>query len=230
MLSNSEPLPEGTVIMAENQYEGRGQQENRWYAEPGKNLTFSLLLRPVFLAVGEQFRLNMAISVALHSTLKVYTGEGLTVKWPNDVYFEDKKIGGMLIENSIAGNSIKSCIVGIGINVNQQHFEGGVLDRAGSIHQILHRDVNLIELLAQICSQIEAAYLKLRAGSFADLRETYLKHLYQYEVKASYRHKGGIIEGEIVDVSDTGLLSMHTNAGIMTYNFKEIEFIKSQKK
>ena len=101
---------------------------------------------------------------------------------------------------------------------------------AGSIWQILHRDVNLIELLAQICSQIEAAYLKLKAGASADLRETYLSHLYQYNVMAAYRQNGEIIEGKIIDVSEKGLLSMETRIGLRTYNFKEIEFIKTHKK
>jgi len=230
MLSNSEPLPEGTVIMADNQFEGRGQQESRWHAEPGKNLTFSILLRPAFLAIADQFLLNMAVSNALYIAVKDLVGEGLTVKWPNDLYFNDNKIGGMLIENIISGSSIRACIVGIGLNVNQAHFKDGLEGIAGSLWQILHRDVNLIELLAQICSQIEAAYLKLKAGTAAGLRETYLNHLYQYNVMAAYRQNGEIIEGKIVDVSEKGLLSMETRIGLQTYNFKEIEFIKTHKK
>jgi BirA family biotin operon repressor/biotin-[acetyl-CoA-carboxylase] ligase len=227
MVSNSAPLPEGTVIMADDQYEGRGQQGNKWHAEPGKNLTFSILLYPSFLPVDAQFTLNMAISIALHTSVGSLTGKGISIKWPNDIYYNDKKIGGMLIENIIAGNKIKACIVGIGINVNQQHFDAEITKGASSIFQILHHDVNLIELLVQICSQIEAAYLKLRAGDYAALRETYKKHLYQYLAKAKYRQNGEIIEGRIVDVSDRGLLSMETINGLMTYTFKEIEFIKS---
>ncbi|WP_442589649.1 biotin--[acetyl-CoA-carboxylase] ligase [Pedobacter sp. AW31-3R] len=228
MLSNSEPLPEGTVIMAEDQFAGRGQQDNIWHSEPGKNLTFSLLLQPGFLIPDEQFKLNMAISVALHEALKGLTGEGLSVKWPNDIYFRDKKIGGILIENIISGRKIKNSVVGIGINVNQQHFKEGVSGNAGSIYQILHQDVNLIQLLAEICSQIEVAYLKLRAGSYTELRSVYVGLLYQYKVKARYRYGGEIIEGEIVDVGERGLLSIKTRIGITTYNFKEIEFIKPQ--
>ena len=230
MMSNSEPLPEGTVIMADNQFEGRGQQESRWHAEPGKNLTFSILLRPSFLAISDQFLLNMAVSNALYIAVKDLVGEGITVKWPNDLYFNDNKIGGMLIENIISGSSIKACIVGIGLNVNQAHFKDGLEGTAGSLWQILHHDVNLIELLAQICSQIEAAYLKLKAGTIAGLRETYLNHLYQYNVMAAYRQNGEIIEGKIIDVSEKGLLSMETRIGLQTYNFKEIEFIKTHKK
>ena len=85
MMSNSAPLPEGTVIMADDQYAGRGQQQNTWYSEPGKNLTVSILLRPDFLAPDRQFLLNMAISVAIHDALKGITGDGLSIKWPNDI-------------------------------------------------------------------------------------------------------------------------------------------------
>jgi BirA family biotin operon repressor/biotin-[acetyl-CoA-carboxylase] ligase len=224
MLSNSEPLPEGPVIMAENQYSGRGQVESTWYAEPGKNLTFSILLHPSFLPIQQQFTLNMAVSVAIRQTLMAITGPGLTIKWPNDIYYKDKKIGGVLIENIIAGSRIKACIVGIGINVNQQTFDGALNNRAGSIYQILHEDVNLISLLAEICSHIEAGYLKLKSGGYHTLRNDYLNFLYRFGVKAKYRQNGEIFEGRIVDVSDQGFLSLETEKGLMTYNFKEIEF------
>ena len=225
MVSNSEPLPEGTVIMAENQYAGRGQVESNWHAEPGKNLTFSILLQPSFLPVTSQFTLNMAISVAIQNALKVTTGEGLSIKWPNDIYFGHKKIGGILIENILSGSRIKACIIGIGINVNQEVFAAGLEDRAGSISQILHHHVNLISLLTQICSHIEVAYLKLRAGNYNTLRGEYLNSLYRFGIVANYRQNGEIIEGKITDVSEHGFLSLETKEGIMTYNFKEIEFV-----
>lgn len=226
MVSNSEPLPEGTVIMAENQYEGRGQVGSKWHAEPGKNLTFSILLRPSFMQLRAQFNLNMTISIAVQKALESLIGTGLSVKWPNDIYFGHQKIGGMLVENIVAGSHIKACIVGIGINVNQEVFETELQDRASSIYQILHRHVDLVTLLAEICSHIEAGYLKLKAGNYSGLRNEYLNYLYQYNVKANYRQNGEIMEGKIVDVSENGLLSLETIDGIKTYNFKEIEFIK----
>lgn len=226
MVSNSEPLPEGTVIMAENQYEGRGQVGSKWHAEPGKNLTFSILLRPSFIQPREQFNLNMTISIAIQKALESLIGTGLSVKWPNDIYFGHQKIGGMLIENIIAGSHIKACIAGIGINVNQEVFETELQQRAGSIYQILHRHVDLVTLLAEICSHIEAGYLKLKAGNYGNLRNEYLNYLYQYNVKANYRQNGEIIEGKIVDVGENGMLSLETIDGLKTYNFKEIEFIK----
>ena len=227
MVSNSEPLPEGTVIMAENQYQGRGQVEGKWHAEPGKNLTFSIILYPSFLPPGDQFKLNMAVSVGIQTALGAVIGSGLSVKWPNDIYFGDKKLGGILIENIISGSKIKASVIGIGINVNQEVFENDLVTRAGSICQILQKNVDLIPLLAQICSHIEVAYLKLRAGKYLTIRKEYLDYLYRLNVSANYRQNGEIIKGKIIDVSDKGLLSMETEKGIMQYNFKEIEFVQS---
>jgi BirA family biotin operon repressor/biotin-[acetyl-CoA-carboxylase] ligase len=169
------------------------------------------------------------VSVAIQRALKAIVGEGLTIKWPNDIYFGTKKLGGILIENIVSGGRIKACIIGIGINVNQEVFASGLESRAGSIYQILHENVNLTSLLTQICSHIEVAYLKLRAGNYDTLCDEYLSFLYLLNVKASYRQNGEIIEGKIINVSDTGLLSMETEAGVTTYNFKEIEFINQPK-
>lgn len=136
-----------------------------------------------------------------------------------------KKIGGLLLENIVSGSRIKACIIGIGINVNQEIYETELEHRAGSIFQILHRHVDLVALLAEICSHIEAGYLKLKAGKDSGLRKEYLSYLYQYNIKANYRQNGEIIEGRITDVSESGLLSLETSDGLKTYNFKEIEFV-----
>ena len=98
-VSKSTPLLDGTVIMAEKQFAGRGQAENSWQTEPGKNLTFSILLKPGFLSVDKQFELNKAISIALNDVLIKYIPDSAFIKWPNDLYIRTKKIGGMLIEN-----------------------------------------------------------------------------------------------------------------------------------
>src|SRR5690606_25093723 len=121
-LSKSTPLHEGTVIMAVDQYAGKGQQGTVWQSEPGKNLTFSLLLTPFFLSPKHQFRLTVAVSVALVRALATLLGERVAIKWPNDLYVGDRKIGGMLIENILQGPRWKSAIIGIGLNVNQTVF------------------------------------------------------------------------------------------------------------
>lgn len=225
LLSKSEPLPEGTVIMADDQFAGRGMQENVWKAEPGKNLTISLLLKPSFLALNKQFLLNMAISVAINNTLSTYLPKGLCIKWPNDIYYDDVKLGGVLIENAIIGNSIKNTVVGIGINVNQLSFAPELKNKATSLHQILQENVNLQVLLADLCIQIEALYLQLKANKETVLRKMYVDRLYKINISSFYRQNGEVFEGIITGVSDSGLLNMNKDGKLIQFNFKEIEFI-----
>lgn len=229
LVSNSEPLPEGTVIMADDQYAGRGQQNNIWKAEPGKNLTFSVLLRPTFMPLNQQFLLNMAVSIAINDVLAHFLGEGVTIKWPNDIYFRDQKMGGILVENTIVGNDIKTAIIGIGININQQQFSAELTGKATSVYQILQKDVNLMTLLAEICSALESLYLQLRAGKHTHLRERYVEKLYQFNKPAHYQKDGEVFEGVIEGVSDAGLLQIETRDGRREFNFKEITFLNKNK-
>jgi BirA family biotin operon repressor/biotin-[acetyl-CoA-carboxylase] ligase len=225
LVSKSEPLPEGTVIMAEDQFAGRGQQENTWHAEPGKNLTISVLLKPVFLPINLQFLLNMAISIAINQALSGLIGDQVRIKWPNDIYFGNKKLGGVLIENSIVGSAIKTAVVGIGINVNQQVFNPAIANTATSLNRILQRDVNLELLLNEICSHIEYLYLRLKGGDYTFLRTSYVDKLYLIGTPAYFRKKEELFKGIIKGVSDAGMLLVETEEGDQEFNFKEIEFI-----
>jgi BirA family biotin operon repressor/biotin-[acetyl-CoA-carboxylase] ligase len=224
-LSNSKPLPEGTVIMAESQYAGRGQQQNRWHSEDGKNLTFSLLLNPTFLPVVSQFDLTRAISLGVYDALKPLLGDKLKIKWPNDIYYADKKLGGMLIENLLQGSQIKQSVIGIGLNVNQQTFPGWV-PNATSVFQILQRNEDLKVLLSHICNNIEAWYLNLKAGRSLLVRETYLSRLYWLNVEHNFRSNGNDFSGTIKNVKDNGVLVVRHNINTeIEYSFKEIEFL-----
>src|ERR1035441_10550859 len=122
MLSNTRPV-EGTAIMAKEQYAGRGQMGNAWETESGKNLTCSFILYPEFLEADKQFFLNMAVALAVKDFCEHVLHDEIKIKWPNDIYYHDKKLGGILIENSISGNKISSSVIGIGINVNQTAFD-----------------------------------------------------------------------------------------------------------
>ncbi len=227
LLSKSEPLPEGTVIMADDQFAGRGMQENVWKAEPGQNLTISILLRPSFIALHQQFLLNMAVSIAINNTLSTYLPLNVTIKWPNDIYYNDLKLGGVLIENAIIGDKIKNTVVGIGINVNQQIFPQELASKATSLYQILQENVKLETLLADLCIQIEVLYLQLRANKHTLLRKAYVDKLYKINISALYRQNGEVFEGTILGVSDSGLLNMIKNGKLAQYNYKEIEFINN---
>jgi len=225
LASNSKPLIEGTVIMAENQYAGRGQQQNGWHAEPGKNLTFSILLKPSFLPVTDQFDLVRAVSLGVFDALEPLLGDKLKIKWPNDIYFTDQKLGGMLIENMIQGGQIKNSIVGIGLNINQENFPPH-LPNAISVKQILHQDYDLNGLLSEICRHIEAYYLNLKAGKISFVRESYLNRLYRLNERKVFKSKDGVFDGVIKDVRDNGLLVVKNNKDEeLEFSLKEIEFL-----
>ena len=225
LVANSKPVPEGTVIMAESQYAGRGQQQNGWHSEPGKNLTFSLLLNPAFLAVTDQFDLTRVVSLGVYDALEPILGNNLKIKWPNDIYYGDKKLGGILIENLLQGNQIKQSVIGIGINVNQVVFPDWV-PNAASINQILQQDYDLQLLLSQICNNIEAWYLKLKAGKTALIRQAYLNIMYWLNQQHAFKAGGSIFNGTITSLKNNGLLIVKNNKEVeLEFNFKEIEFL-----
>jgi len=224
LLSNSKPLIEGTAIMAERQFAGRGQQDNVWESESGKNLIVSIYLKPTFVAANDQFDLNKAISLGVHDCLKEILGEHCSIKWPNDIYYHDKKIGGILIENVIKGHQLKDSVIGIGINVNQIKFNEHLV-QASSIAQILQQDYSIEKLLQQICKHIESRYLQLKAGKKEKLTADYQKILLRINEYHEYVIENKIVSGKIEGVTPSGKLALEIGNEIKTFNLKEIKFI-----
>lgn len=223
-MSNSEPLPEGTVIMAEEQYAGRGQQQNKWFAEAGKNLTFTILLKPVFLRLHDQFFLTQVISLGVVKALENVTGPGIKIKWPNDIYYKDKKLGGILIENMVQGSKINNSVIGIGLNINQDYFPEH-LPNATSVSQILQTNYDLTIILSEICRHVEAYYFKLKANKFTELKQEYLQYLYGLNESRVFTSNNETFNGTITGVTANGLLQVSTGAGLKEYNLKEIQFV-----
>ncbi|QKJ32787.1 biotin--[acetyl-CoA-carboxylase] ligase [Mucilaginibacter mali] len=224
LLSNSKPVADGTVIMAESQYAGRGQQQNKWNSEPGKNLTFSVLLKPSFLPLQQQFYLTQTISLGVVTAMQQVTGLPIQIKWPNDIYYGDKKLGGILIENMVQGSGIKNSVVGIGLNINQEVFPDWVPNPA-SVKQILHKDYELSALLLQICGSIEAWYLKLKAGRLDEIHRQYLANLYWLNQERDFMSDGVAFKGRITGVRNTGFLVLSTESGEKEFNLKQIVFL-----
>lgn len=164
LLSKSEPLPEGTAIMADNQFAGRGQQNSVWQTEVGKNISASIYLKPSGLALNKQFYLNMAVSLAVSEALSHFIPQGIKIKWPNDMYYLNKKLGGILIENTLTGSSIKSSVIGIGLNINQEDFAEDISHKATSVFRILHREVQLEVIMEKLFVFMEKYYLILKSG------------------------------------------------------------------
>jgi BirA family transcriptional regulator, biotin operon repressor / biotin---[acetyl-CoA-carboxylase] ligase len=225
LIAQTDP-PEGTLVITDRQTAGRGQRGNVWLAEPGQNLTMSLVLHPRFLAPTEQFWLNIAVSVGIADALLPLTDGMLRVKWPNDLYIENQKLGGILIENTIQGPSLAWSVVGLGLNVNQATF---ALPTATSVQARfpLPDGYNLPGLLAMLCETIERRYLQLKAGHRAALKTTYLQRLFRFGETHTYRdsRSGERFSGSIVGVDDSGQLAIDIGGAVQYYGFKEIEFV-----
>lgn len=219
IVSNSQ-VQEGTTIVTSDQTAGKGQRGNKWEAEPGKNLTLSVILKPKGLPASRQFLLNICISLAVYEVLAKYLGEKVKIKWPNDLFYEDKKLCGILIENTIRGEYIETAIVGIGININQEKFNE---HRAVSLKMILGHEVMIEAVAALLLADIEANYLRL--SKEAILRANYLKALYWLNEERIFKARDSQFTGIIHNVDEMGRLLINTAEGERTFQFKEIQYI-----
>ncbi len=211
--------------MAVDQHDGRGQKGTVWQSEPGKNLTFSLLLMPAFLDPKQQFVLTAAISLAVVRWLEALTGVEVKIKWPNDVYVGDRKIGGILIENILKGKTWKSAVVGIGINVNQTAFPAGIQRHTTSVKQILHRDCQVSDLLTDLCKYIEQEYVALKSGHLDRVLADYQQRLYRRGELHAYLVDGIDVSGVLRGVTGTGRLQIDFNGHLVDFDIKEIAFV-----
>ena len=205
------------VVWADYQTAGRGQGTNTWESERGKNLTFSILLHPETLPANRQFLLSMQVSLAICEALSEHIGD-LSIKWPNDIYWRNAKIAGILIENRLQGQVIRDSIVGVGLNVNQRQFQSDAPNPI-SLWQICEHETDREQLLKDIL-----AALGRLLGQ--EVRERYLSMLYRRKGFHPYVDKDGAFMAELEDVEDDGhLLLCDDSGGRRRYAFKEVMFI-----
>jgi BirA family transcriptional regulator, biotin operon repressor / biotin---[acetyl-CoA-carboxylase] ligase len=224
-LLNSNPPAEGCIVITSQQTKGRGQRGNAWEAEADQNLTFSVILHPHFLNPSDQFRLNVAVSLAVSDLLATELGGQLKIKWPNDIYVQDRKIGGILIENQLQNNRIRYSVVGIGLNINQLNFGE---NKAVSLAQLKNKSYQLSGLLEQLLEKFEGRYLQLRNQSFAAMRADYLQRLYWYQEIHTFRlaENEQPFEGQIIGIDEIGRLAVADQQTIRYFNLKEIVFMR----
>ncbi len=214
-----------TVIWAENQTDGRGQQGTIWQSEPGKNLTFSFLKKFDALQVRDQFGLNMAVSLTVYELLHELKIPDLYVKWPNDILSGSTKICGILIENIVKSNFIDAAVIGIGLNVNQEEFSG--IPGAGSLKTLTGNSWDLEEIFKRLFEKLRTKLANLGAASLAVLRSDYMDVLYRKDEESIFSTDGkneetGIIRG----ISEEGQLLVELNGKISDFGMKEIQMLK----
>ena len=208
---------ERMAVVADYQTAGRGCGTNTWESERGKNLLFSLLIHPAEVPAVKQFRISMAISLAILDTLEQHIGD-VSIKWPNDIYWRNGKLGGILIENRLQGGCIKDCIIGVGLNVNQEQFHSDAPNPV-SLKRIHGQETEREQLLSDILVRFDE-YLT------QDLKARYLSRLYRRKGFHPYADKEGAFMAEIIDVEDDGhLLLRDDNGHDRRYAFKEVQFV-----
>jgi len=222
---------EGTLIYTFEQLKGRGQRGTVWESEPNKNVALSLVLYPSFLQLDKQFLLNKITSLAvadLMAELLAVSDETqyIQIKWPNDIYVSDKKISGILIENTLRDSSIQSAVVGVGLNINQTEFSSDL--NATSLALLANKEFDLMYVMERLCDFMEARYLQLKANKLESIDIAYTQRLYQLNEWCSYRSNNQLFEGKIIGTSVLGKLQVQLRTNeIKDFSLKEIEFVKT---
>ncbi|WP_321334749.1 biotin--[acetyl-CoA-carboxylase] ligase [uncultured Bacteroides sp.] len=223
-LCAEQQVPELTTVLANYQTAGRGQRGNSWEAERGKNLLFSFVLRPSFLEAKKQFLLSQIVSLAIKEALDTYD-EGFSIKWPNDIYWREKKICGILIENDLTGNHMNQTIAGIGLNVNQKQFHSSAPNPV-SLQQITGEEHDLQFILSSILKRVSVYETKLRNGDIDMITDHYHSSLFRKEGMHLYADKAGQFSAQIIGVAPEGHLILQDQKGTeRKYAFKEVQYL-----
>lgn len=228
-LMEKEHVESGTIVTSDFQSAGRGQQGNVWYSSKGENLLFSFLVYPEDILAANQFIISRMVSLAVKRTLATYT-ENIYIKWPNDIYWKNKKIAGILIENTVEGKNIVFSIIGIGLNLNEDEFPQD-LPNPISLRQIT--GINFDKEV--IMRSIRRIYFQLNRELLKDgpqrIEHEYMSNLFRLNGYYWYRDATGDFQAKIENVLPSGhlVLSLLSDGKRRTYAFKEVQFIPRKK-
>ncbi len=217
-------VAEGTVFLAHHQTDGRGQGTNRWESESGSNLTFSLVLLPRFLSPADQFWLSQVVALGIADFL-IRVVPGVSIKWPNDMLIERKKIAGILIEHTVAGNALKHTIAGVGLNINQIQF-ARYIPEATSLALTTGNFYNTEAILSELYGTIMSRYTQLQMGDIRGLQNDYMGHLYGFGLSCRFMTGERTFEGKIRGTDRFGRLLVEESDCTLNYwQFKEIALL-----
>ena len=223
-LCSKQKMEELTVVIADFQTSGRGQRGNSWESDSGKNLLFSTVIFPEFLEARRQFLISQIISLAIKEELDTYTTD-ISIKWPNDIYWKEKKICGMLIENDLMGRNISQSIAGIGININQETFHSSAPNPV-SLRQITGKEFDLFEILKNIVLRIQSYYSLLKKGNTESIVCQYEMSLFKKEGMHRFKDANGKFLARIICVEPEGRLILEDEKlNKRGYMFKEVEYL-----
>ena len=219
-------LGEGSIIITDHQYAGKGQRGNKWESNVGENLTFSIVLEPTFIHPTHIFYLNIITSLAIIETLIHMGNHDFKIKWPNDIMYKNLKLGGILIETNIQSSRIKYAVIGIGLNVNQSEFY--TTDQATSLKNIFNTSHDLNAVFNKVIRQFEEEYMHLKSQNMDELVTRYLSNLYWLNEKHIFKSTkpNREFQGVIKGIDGSGRLQIDVGNRISTFNFKEIVYLR----
>jgi BirA family biotin operon repressor/biotin-[acetyl-CoA-carboxylase] ligase len=216
----------GSAFFAHNQTAGKGQHGKSWIAEPGTHIAMTVIVDCSFLLISQQFSLSVISALAAHDLFSRYAGEETYIKWPNDIYWRDRKAGGILIENLVRGNIWQNSVIGIGINLNQVHFSP-LLPNPVSLKQITGKNFNTTVLAKELCHCLEHRYEQLKAGLFTQLLGQYNDHLFKRGEEVKLKKNNIAFTCCISSVSSAGELLV--SGGLQEcFRFGEVEWVLPQ--
>jgi BirA family transcriptional regulator, biotin operon repressor / biotin---[acetyl-CoA-carboxylase] ligase len=217
----------GTCYFAHEQTAGKGQRGKSWATEKDANIIMTVVLRPVFLQLFQQFQLSACVALATYDLLTKYAGASMVIKWPNDLYWKDYKIAGILIENVIAKKRAAAtwdwAVIGIGVNVNQMKFPAAI-KKAGSLKQITGKEFNLVTLAKQLCECLDRRYTQLAHSGFESILNKYNKYLYKKNEIVKFKRRNRVFKATVKGVNEIGQLIVEH--GIEDkFEFGEVEWV-----
>ena len=217
-------LPEGSVIIANFQEQGRGQRGNSWESRTGENLLMSTVLYPSFLPAARLFYISKVVALGVYSLVKGLGAEKVSIKWPNDIYIADRKVAGILIENTFRSTEIALSVVGTGININQTEFNEA--QKATSLKLECGRVFELKATAEELLRHLAFWYEHLRKNQFAAIDVAYHEKIYRLKMPSVYRENNLMFSGTITGVNEGGKLLIEKETGeTIAYDLKEVEFL-----
>ena len=233
----------GLAVFAHKQVAGKGQRGKIWSSDNDASLILSIVINPTSLVIAQQFQLSVCIAVAVHEFFRKYAGIHTRIKWPNDLYWKDRKAGGILIENIVGVNSDDRwpmtdnrqratdisypvwqwAVIGIGININQTQFPEH-LPNAVSLKQITGKSFTPVELAKELCRTIDNYFYELVIKKFDSILSIYLSHFYKKDEKVKLKKGNRIFEAVIKGISPAGKLIVQHGVE-EEFDFGEVEWL-----
>jgi BirA family biotin operon repressor/biotin-[acetyl-CoA-carboxylase] ligase len=213
----------GSAFFAKSQFAGKGQRNKTWISENGSNIILSVVIDPSFLLISQQFALSVMTSLAVFDFFSAYAGEETKIKWPNDLFWRDRKTGGILIDNHIQGTKWQYSVIGIGININQTQFSP-IIQQAASLKQITGKDYDPVDLAKELCHYLDSRFEALKAGQFSQQLSEYNLHLYKKGETVRFKKDNIAFSASVESVNQTGELVLK-NGLQDRFKFGEIVWI-----